>query len=294
MRACTVEQSGCSEHLIRRASALACSPNETTRATPASRACAAQAVELRIVAVDDGGPAGLEPVEDLGLGVGDRLDRAEEFEMHRLDRGDDRHMRARQGGERPRSRRRGSCRSRAPRSAPSAGSGRATAARPNDCCRRRPRHGSRPSAASARRSASLVLVLPTEPVTPMTFASRARARRPRQVARARRARRARPGAAPARASPRACRRRRRARRRRRPRARRPRSRGRRGSRRRWRRTPRPGTMLRLSIEIPRTAAGSAPARSARIACAIASTVQSGSTLMPLPLPRAQRRPPRGR
>ena len=45
-------------------------------------------------------PPRLEPEEDLRLGVGDRLERAEEFEMHRLDRGDDRDLRAHQAGER--------------------------------------------------------------------------------------------------------------------------------------------------------------------------------------------------
>src|SRR5215475_11230492 len=43
-----------------------------------------QPLEMRIVAVDYGGAACLEPAEDLGLGVGDRLDRAEELQMHRL------------------------------------------------------------------------------------------------------------------------------------------------------------------------------------------------------------------
>ena len=56
-------------------------------------------------------------------------------------------------------------------------------------------------------------------------------------------------------------------------------------------SPRP--MVRLSIEMPATDAGNAPLRSARIACAIASTVQSGSLLMPA-FPRARQRPRRGR
>ena len=37
--------------------------------------------------------ARLEAEEDLGLGAGDALDAVEEFEMDRLDRGDDRDMR---------------------------------------------------------------------------------------------------------------------------------------------------------------------------------------------------------
>ena len=41
---------------------------------------------------------------------------------------------------------------------------RGSAARPNGCCRRRRRHASRPGATSTRRMASLVPVLPTEPV----------------------------------------------------------------------------------------------------------------------------------
>ena len=57
--------------------------------------------------------------------------------------------------------------------------GRASAARPNDCCRRRPKHGSRPGGESARRIASLVPVLPTEPVMATILAwLRARAARP--------------------------------------------------------------------------------------------------------------------
>ena len=50
--------------------------------------------ELPDVAIDDGRAARLEPEKDFGLGLGDLLQRAEEFEMHRRDGGDDRHMRA--------------------------------------------------------------------------------------------------------------------------------------------------------------------------------------------------------
>ncbi len=56
--------------------------------------------EMRVVAVDRRCTTRLDPGEDFRLGVGDRFDRAEEFEMHRLDRGDDRHVRAHQPGER--------------------------------------------------------------------------------------------------------------------------------------------------------------------------------------------------
>ena len=145
-------ESACSATLDSRASAFACSPNETMRPTPAAFGRASQPRELRIVAVDDRGAARLEPCEDLRLGVGDGLERAEEFQMHRLDRGDDRDMRPHELASAARSRRRGSCRSRTRRSARSRGSARATAARPSDCCRTRPRHGSRPRA-TARAAA---------------------------------------------------------------------------------------------------------------------------------------------
>ena len=53
-------------------------------------------LELRVVAIEHGGAARLDAQEDLGLGVGDFFQRAEIFQMHRLDRGDDRNMRAHQ------------------------------------------------------------------------------------------------------------------------------------------------------------------------------------------------------
>src|SRR5262245_31276007 len=56
--------------------------------------------ELRVVAVDHRCAAALKPEEDFRLGVRDRLKRAEEFEMHRLDRGDDRDLRPHQPRER--------------------------------------------------------------------------------------------------------------------------------------------------------------------------------------------------
>ena len=43
----------------------------------------AQALEMRIVALKNGDAAGLEPVENLRLGVGDRLDVREILDMHR-------------------------------------------------------------------------------------------------------------------------------------------------------------------------------------------------------------------
>ena len=48
---------------------------------------------MRIVERQDGGAAGHQAVEDLGLGVGDLRHRGEELDMHRLDRGDDRDVR---------------------------------------------------------------------------------------------------------------------------------------------------------------------------------------------------------
>ena len=56
--------------------------------------------ELRIVAVDDGGAARLDALKNLGLRVGDGLDRGKELQMHRLDGGDDRHMRPHEPGQR--------------------------------------------------------------------------------------------------------------------------------------------------------------------------------------------------
>jgi len=56
--------------------------------------------KLRIVGVEDRRTAALHPEKNFRLGVGDRLERAEEFKMHRLDRGDDRHMRTHEARER--------------------------------------------------------------------------------------------------------------------------------------------------------------------------------------------------
>ena len=59
-----------------------------------------EALELRRVAVEDRRAARLDAGEDLRLGVGDRLDRAEMLDMHRRDRGDERDMRAHEADER--------------------------------------------------------------------------------------------------------------------------------------------------------------------------------------------------
>ena len=100
-----------------------------------ARLCRAplQPGEVRIVPVEDGGAARLEPEKDLGLGVGDFGDAVEELEMHRRDGRHDCDMRA----DQPRQRRdlagvvhadlehaiaRGL-----------AACGQATAARPSDC-----------------------------------------------------------------------------------------------------------------------------------------------------------------
>ena len=56
--------------------------------------------ELRDVAIDDGGAVFLQSEKDLGLGVGNFGQGTEKFEMHRRDSGDDRHMRAREAGQR--------------------------------------------------------------------------------------------------------------------------------------------------------------------------------------------------
>ncbi len=50
---------------------------------------APQPLVMWIVAIEDGGAAGHQAFEDLGLGIGDRFHRAEEAEMDRRDRGDD-------------------------------------------------------------------------------------------------------------------------------------------------------------------------------------------------------------
>ena len=48
-----------------------------------------QPLVVGVVAIDDRDAAGLEAAEDLGLGIGDLLDRAEEAQMHRSDGRDD-------------------------------------------------------------------------------------------------------------------------------------------------------------------------------------------------------------
>ena len=55
---------------------------------------------MRVVAIDDRDAAGQDAREQLGLGVGDRLDRSELRQMHRLDGGDDAGVRAHEAHQR--------------------------------------------------------------------------------------------------------------------------------------------------------------------------------------------------
>ena len=55
------------------------------RATPAALAAAASRANCAIVAIEHGGAARLEAGKDFRLGVGDLFERAEKFQMHRLD-----------------------------------------------------------------------------------------------------------------------------------------------------------------------------------------------------------------
>src|SRR5262249_35106645 len=57
---------------------------------------ALQPRELRIVTIEHRGATALDAEEDFRLGVGDRLERAEELEVHRLDRRDDSNLRPHQ------------------------------------------------------------------------------------------------------------------------------------------------------------------------------------------------------
>src|ERR1700680_3298998 len=131
MLACTLEPSGRNETLRRRASHSGCSPNDTILPAPAARAARLSrrwsglsrlitaapsgssprkisALASAIASTEsknsrctgsppllirEGGAARREPEKNLGLGVGDRLDRVEKFEMHRLDRRNDRDVR---------------------------------------------------------------------------------------------------------------------------------------------------------------------------------------------------------
>ena len=51
-----------------------------------------EAGEMRVVLIEHGGAMGRHAVEDLGLGIGDRLDRREKAEMDGLDGSDHGHV----------------------------------------------------------------------------------------------------------------------------------------------------------------------------------------------------------
>ena len=105
----------------------------------------------RQVAVDDCGPARLQTLEDRGLLARDAVEAAmigEGLQVRRRDSGDHRHVRPGEAGQRRRSRRDGSCRSRSPQSGCPPASARASAARPSGCCTRPRRHVSAPRADS--------------------------------------------------------------------------------------------------------------------------------------------------
>ena len=63
------------------------------RATPCFSARAFSRANCELSRLSTAAPPGSSAGEDFGLGVGDRLDAGEEFQMHRLDRGDDGDMR---------------------------------------------------------------------------------------------------------------------------------------------------------------------------------------------------------
>ena len=100
---------------------------------PSFLARALQPGELRIVAVEHHRAAGLDALEDFRLGVGDRLDAGKEFQMHRLDRGDDGDLRPHHPDQRLDFAGviHADLEDREPRRRP--GSAPATAARPSDC-----------------------------------------------------------------------------------------------------------------------------------------------------------------
>src|SRR5215217_2534882 len=55
---------------------------------------------LRNIAIDDRRAIRLNALKNFGFRIGDVVDRAKEFQMYRLNRGDDRHMRPHQPCER--------------------------------------------------------------------------------------------------------------------------------------------------------------------------------------------------
>ena len=59
-----------------------------------------QPLEIGIVAVEDRSAVGLQPFKDFGFGVGDSCHRVEELEVDRLDRRNNRNVRANQARQR--------------------------------------------------------------------------------------------------------------------------------------------------------------------------------------------------
>ena len=153
------------------------SPNETMRECRAFRRVARRRANCELSRLSTAAPPP-RARRRFPPWLGDRLEPAEEFQMHRLDRGDDRAHAAAPSLQRLRSRRHGSCRSRTPKAR------RLRAARQRQrhapvIVEQATRHGSRP-ARRARGAAFLGLVLPAQPVTPITGPlKRARAARAR-------------------------------------------------------------------------------------------------------------------
>ena len=87
-------------HLISRASAFACSPNDTMRATPASLARRLRCANCAMSRLSTAAPPGSTPKKISALASAILASEPKKFEMHRRDRGDDRDMRADQPRQR--------------------------------------------------------------------------------------------------------------------------------------------------------------------------------------------------
>ena len=112
----------CRRQSISRASALGMAAEADDAARRRARArCSASRSKCGLSRLSTATPPSAQAGEDLGLGVGDRLDRREELDDAPARRGDDRDMRPRPGAPAARSRRHGSCRARTRRSAASRG-----------------------------------------------------------------------------------------------------------------------------------------------------------------------------
>ena len=86
--ASTVLPSGPSAQSTSRNRGLSIGAEADQPGDPGAHRRVGQAAILRVVAVEDRGAVRFEPEKDLGLGVGNGLDRGEIAEMNRLDRGD--------------------------------------------------------------------------------------------------------------------------------------------------------------------------------------------------------------